>query len=171
EKRKQVTHKIGAAARGVIGATLGVYAISLANGGASKSGTEQSQETTARVMALPAGQVLVGIGALVIIGIGVVSIRKGIKHKFLEDLNQSQLPRAAEPLGVVGYIAKGVAYGVIGILVGIAAINHNPGAAGGLDVALKTLQQQTFGSFLLFAVAIGLAAFGVYCFAAARAHK
>jgi hypothetical protein len=171
KKRKRIFRKIGAGARGAIGATLGIYAIGLANGGGSKSGTTQSQEWTARVMSLPAGQVLVGIAALVIIGIGVASIRKGIKHKFMEDLNRPQLPRVAEPLGVAGYCAKGVAYGVIGILVGIAAINHNPGDAGGLDVALKTLQQQTFGSILLFAVAIGLAAFGVYCFTAARAHK
>jgi hypothetical protein len=41
----------------------------------------------------------------------------------------------------------------------------------GLDAALRTLATQPFGTALLIAVAVGLAAFGVYCFAAAKAHK
>jgi hypothetical protein len=171
EKRKRVFRKVGAGARGLVGALLGIYSIELANGASSTSSNEQSQEWTAQVMALPAGPVLVGIAGLVGIGIGIVSVHKGIKRKFLEDMYRDRLPKIAEPLGVFGYCAKGVVYGMIGILIGIAAINHNPGEAGGLDAALKTLQQQDFGPILLFAVAIGLAAFGVYCFAAARAHK
>ncbi|HEY0447759.1 DUF1206 domain-containing protein, partial [Actinophytocola sp.] len=41
----------------------------------------------------------------------------------------------------------------------------------GLDAALRTLAAQPFGTIALVVVALGLAAFGVYCFAAARAHK
>jgi hypothetical protein len=33
------------------------------------------------------------------------------------------------------------------------------------------LQEQTFGSVLLFLVALGFAAYGVFCFAVAKAHK
>lgn len=171
ERRKRTFRKVGAGARGLVGALLGIYAIGLANGAGSTSSNQQSQEWTAQVMAWPAGPVLVGIAGLVGIGVGIASAHKGIKRKFLEDMHRDRLPKLAEPLGVFGYCAKGVVYGMIGILIGVAAINHNPGEAGGLDAALKTLQQQTFGSVLLFAVAIGLAAFGVYCFAAARAHK
>jgi hypothetical protein len=172
KKRKRMTRKIGAAARGVVCVGLGVYSIQLASGtGGGRSSNEKSQEWTAKLMALPAGQVLVGIAAVVIIGIGVASVHRGIKHTFLEDLDSFRLPRIAKPLGTAGYCAKGASYGVIGILVGIAAIDSNSGEAGGLDAALKILQAQAFGQILLFAVALGFAAFGAYCFTAARAHK
>jgi uncharacterized protein DUF1206 len=173
KKGKRVTRKIGSVARGVVAAGLGIYAIELAtgSGGDSGSSNEKSQEWTAKLMSLPAGVWLVGIAALVIIGVGVAAVRKGVTQSFMDDLNPSRLPKIAKPMGTLGYCAKGVSYGIIGILVGIAAIDADPGEAGGLDAALKTLQQQTFGDILLFIVALGFAAFGVYCFAAARAHK
>jgi hypothetical protein len=74
-------------------------------------------------------------------------------------------------VGVFGYVAKGVTFGIIGVLIGFAAINHDPKQAGGLDAALKTLSDQPFGTVALILVAVGLAAYGVYCFAAAKAHK
>jgi hypothetical protein len=57
------------------------------------------------------------------------------------------------------------------MLLGLAAIRSNPGEAGGLDAALRTLAAQPFGTFLLIAVAIGFAAYGIFCFAAARSHR
>jgi hypothetical protein len=173
DKRKRMVRKVGSASRGVVSVAIGVYAVQLAvgSGGGSGSSNEKSQEWTAKLMSLPAGVVLVGIAALAIIGGGVAAVRKGVKQKFMDDLNPARLPRVAKPLGTAGYCAKGVSYGIIGILVGIAAINADPKEAGGLDAALKALQHQTFGNILLFVVALGFAAFGAYCFAAARAHK
>jgi hypothetical protein len=148
EKGKQrFLRKFGAGSRAFVAGALGIYTIE------------------------PFGPWLVGIVALVIIGVGVAAIRRGVMKKFMEDLNSAQLPKIAKPLGIVGYSAKGVAYSIIGILVGIAAINAEPGQAKGLDGALKTLQEQTFGSVLLFLVGLGFAAYGVFCFAAAKAHK
>ncbi|MET0233853.1 MAG: DUF1206 domain-containing protein [Kibdelosporangium sp.] len=172
KKRKRTFRKIGAASRAVITAALGVYTIRLATGsGGGGSSNETSQEWTAKLMALPFGPWLVGIVALFIIGVGFASVRRGVKKKFLEDLNQGQLPQVATPLGIAGHCAKGVGYGIIGVLLGFAAIDAQPGEAVGLDGALKTLQAQTFGSVLLVLVGLGFAAFGAYCLVAARAHK
>ena len=71
-------------------------------------------------------------------------------------------------LGTVGWIAKGIALGLIGLLFGWAAIRHDPKKAGGLDAALGTLRDQPFGSVLLLAMAAGFAAFAVYCFVWSR---
>jgi Domain of Unknown Function (DUF1206) len=170
--RKRTTRKVGAGFRAGVTAVLAVYSIQLATGsGGGGSSNQTSQEWTAKLMALPAGPWLVGIVALVILGVAFATIRKGVKKNFLDDLNEAQLPNVAKPLGVAGHCAKGVAYGIIGILIGIAAIDAQPGEAVGLDGALKTLQQQSFGSILLFLVGLGFAAFGAYCIAAARAHK
>ena len=93
----------------------------------------------------------------------------------MRDLDLGDLPAGTQHwvrrLGVFGYIAKGVTFGIIGVLIGFAALNHDPKEAGGLDAALKTLAAQPFGTVLLCLVALGLAAYGVYCFAAAKAHK
>lgn len=173
---KRIRRRIGAVVRGVIGISLGIYAIRLVtqNSGGG-SGDEQQQEFTAKLLAMPGGQILVGIAAAVVIGVAVSQVAKGIKQSFLDDLDTQDLPSGTQQwvrrLGVAGYCAKGVVLSIVGVLIGIAAFRSNPEEAGGLDRALKTLAGQPFGTIALVLVGAGLAAFGVYCFAAARAHK
>ncbi len=71
-------------------------------------------------------------------------------------------------LGTVGYIAKGVAVAVVGVLFVVAALTHDPEKAGGLDAALKSLAALPFGQVILWLVGAGLVVYGVYCFARAR---
>jgi hypothetical protein len=68
-------------------------------------------------------------------------------------------------------VAKGVAFTIVGVLLLDAALTHNPAKSRGLDAALRALAQQPFGVFLLIAVGIGFAAFGVYCFIQSRYRK
>lgn len=176
KKGKRARRRIGAVARAVIGISLGIYAARLVTGsGGGQSGNQRQQEFTAKLLALPAGPVLVGIVAAIVLGVAVSEIRKGIKKSFLQDLDLEDLPNGTQQwvrrLGVLGYIAKGVVFGIVGVLLLFAAFQSNPEEAGGLDRALKTLAAQPFGAIALVVVALGFAAFGVYCFAAARAHK
>lgn len=173
---KRTRKRIAAAARGVIGISLGITAVGLASGsGGGSSGDQKQKSWTAELLALPAGRLLVGAVALVIIGIAVALVRKGVRKSFLKDLNTGELPAGSQRwvtrLGVAGYIAKGVVLGIIGVLIGLAALHRNAAEAGGLDAALKTVAGQPFGTAALVVVALGLAAYGVYCFAAAKAHK
>ncbi|WP_258946540.1 DUF1206 domain-containing protein [Lentzea californiensis] len=171
KKRKRISKRIGSAARAVTATGIALGAFKYATGGGSGDQNQQQQELTAQVLALPAGQFLVGAVAIGILCIAGVIIYKGIKKSFEKDLDMSRAPSWIEPVGRIGWIGKGTAYGVIGVLVGLAAINADPQQSGGMDKALKTLAAQPYGMFLLSAVAIGIAAFGVYCFAAARALK
>jgi hypothetical protein len=179
KKSRRTRRRVGAVVKAVIGVALGIYAWRLVSGsgsgGSGGSGDQQQQEFTAKLLSLPAGQVLVGIVAAIVIGVAIGQVRKGMKKSFLDDLDMHDLPRGTQQwvrrLGVFGYIAKGVVIGIVGVLLAIAAFQHNSREAGGLDRALKTLAAQPFGTAALVVVAIGLAAFGVYCFAAARAHK
>ena len=52
-----------------------------------------------------------------------------------------------------------------------AAWEFDPKEARGLDGALLELSQQPYGAFLLGAVAIGLLAYGLYCFVQARYRR
>jgi len=173
---KRTRKRIGAGTRGTVAIAVSVYAVLLLMGaGEQQAGDQQQQELTARALALPAGRVLVGAVAVFIIGVGISRIRKGLTKKFLDNLDLSRLPEPARRLtmrlGQVGYPAKGVAIGIAGALLGLAAINRDPNEAGGLDKALRTLAAQPFGGIALLLVAAGLVAYGVYCFAAARSQR
>ncbi|RLK60315.1 DUF1206 domain-containing protein [Actinokineospora cianjurensis] len=171
--KKRVFKRLGAAVRGIVGISLGIAAIRIATGNGSQSGDQKQKEMTARLMELPAGRVIVGLVALVVIGAGIASIVSGFRKSFMKDLETTNLPkpRVVERLGQIGYTAKGLGIAIVGVLLGIAALDANASEAGGLDSALRTLANQPFGTVLLIVVAFGFAAFGTYAIAAAKAHR
>jgi len=71
-------------------------------------------------------------------------------------------------LGRAGYAAKGAALDVVGLLVIAAAVTYDPDKSRGLDAALKTLAGQPYGQWLLSALALGIACYGLYCLFWAR---
>jgi hypothetical protein len=148
---------------------IGFTAFTVARGGSSNS-AGQTQSFTAQLLATPGGVFLVVILGLGVLGIGVYFIVKGVKKKFLEDINlpAGTTARAVTTLAQVGYIAKGVAIVVVGILFCVAAITSNPSEATGLDGALKALVALPLGMIILTVVALGLIAYGIYCFARAK---
>jgi hypothetical protein len=172
---KRTFKRLGALVRGIIGIALGILAIGTATGSGSSGGDQNERAFTAKLLDMPGGRLLVGLVALIVIGAGVAAVVSGALASFMTDLNTTELStntrRAIRTIGRIGHIAKGVAIGIIGILLGVAAIQHDPGRAGGLDAALHTLAGQPFGTILLVLMALGFAAFGAYCFAAARAPR
>ena len=76
--------------------------------------------------------------------------------------------RAYVLLGVVGYVSRGIAIGLVGALFIYAALTHDPQKSGGLDQALQEVLAQPFGAPALVLMALGLACFGLFCFAWAR---
>jgi hypothetical protein len=117
-----------------------------------------------------AGRVLIVIVGLVIIGIGVRQISKAVTKKFTEDLTIGASDTTIL-LGRIGYAAKGIAFVIVGALFAWASISYDPKKAGGLDTALREIKDQPFGSVLLTLMAVGIACFGVYCFAWSRNAK
>ncbi|MEH0109451.1 DUF1206 domain-containing protein [Tersicoccus sp. MR15.9] len=138
--------------------------------GQRKSSSQQSEHTTATVLSIPFGPVVLFLAGLVILGIGVYFGYRGVTRNFLgKDAQPDEsAPRWVAVVGGVGYAAKGVAVAVVGILVLVAAVRHDPGQQSGLDGALKSLAAQPFGTVILVVVALGLACYGIYCGARAR---
>ena len=155
---------------GIYGA-LGFAAVSVARGGGSGGG--RSEETiSAKLMDQPWGVWVVGLIGLVVIGYGISLIWRGLTEGYREHLEaegkSGDLGRAYLLLGKVGYVAKGVAIGIVGGLFVWAAVTHDPDKSGGLDDALRTVLDQPFGPLLLGMIAIGIACYGLFCFARAR---
>ena len=71
-------------------------------------------------------------------------------------------------MGQIGWAARGVVFGVVGIFLVIAGVTANPAETRGLGGALETLAQQPYGSLLAGVVAIGLTIYGLYSLAQAR---
>ena len=74
-------------------------------------------------------------------------------------------------LGKVGYVARGVVFSLVGMLVVVAAVTFDPDKARGMDAALRQVAAQPYGPWLLSLMALGLMCFGVYSFAEARYRR
>lgn len=148
---------------------LAATAARFASGGSADS-EQQAQDFSAGLLAQPFGVVLLMLVAVLVIGIGVYFAIKGIRKTFLEDIREptGAAGKATEVLGTVGFVAKGVALVVVGILFGVAALTTEPERATGLDGALKALAELPFGVAVLLAVGIGFIAYGLYCLVRAR---
>lgn len=143
--------------------------------GANASQGDSQQSTTSSLMDNTAGRWLVGLIGLVVAGIGVGLVVYGLTKKFEEHLNTGRMTasvrRTVRRLGMAGYSSKGVAYAIAGVLFVAAAVTYDAEKARGLDGALKTLASQSYGPWLLGLIALGIAAFGVYCFFQAKYRK
>jgi hypothetical protein len=174
EGAKRVRMQITSWAKAVIYAALGVGAASVALGSGSSSSQSQRQATSG-VLAWPGGRVIVVVTGLVIFGVGVAGVVKGVRESFSEEIDTSSMSpvarRGVARLGQVGYIAKGVALGVLGGLLGYAALTFERQNAQGLDRSLQAILAQPFGRFLLTAVALGFMAFGLFAMLQSRYRR
>jgi hypothetical protein len=171
DTKDQVKRRVESGARAAVFAALAVLAASTALGDASGNG---GREAAAGVLGWPGGRFLVGLAGLAVLAIGAVKVKHGWEKKFTEDMDLPSDRHAREVAvrtGQVGSVAKGIAIGLIGVLVIVAAVQFDPGKANGLDPALKMLAGEPFGMVMLGAVALGLAAYGVFCFFDARYHR
>jgi hypothetical protein len=157
--------------KAVVYVVLGVLAIRFASG-SGQSSSQQQQQTTAGVFGWPGGRFLIGAAGLVLIGVGVYHVYKGLTKRFLKQIDLAKASatatRLVTRLGQAGFPGKGVALGLVGGLLVYAAVTFDPSKAQGLDGALRTILQAPFGRILLSLVAVGIAAFGAFCFVRAR---
>lgn len=149
-------------------AIAGTALVSAVGGGSNSSGS--SQTFSAQLLATPGGVFLLVLVGLVIGAIGVAFIVRGFTRAFEKhlDLPAGTARKGIVVFGVVGYVAKGIAVAVTGILFVVAALTNDPESAGGLDTALKALAALPFGPVILWIVGAGLVLYGLFCFARAR---
>jgi hypothetical protein len=159
-----------AVAKAIIYAALAVLAFRVATGSSGGGGSQQ--QTVAGVFGWPGGRWLVGAAGLVVVGVGIYHVYKGVTKHFLKEIDLAQASsstaRLVTRLGQVGYPGKGIALGVVGGLLVWSAVTFDPAKASGLDGALRTILDAPFGRLLLTLVALGIAAFGAYLFVRAR---
>lgn len=135
--------------------------------GAGVASRDSSVGITRTLLGMPGGRVLVVLAGLAVAGVGVFSIWSGWTRDFLVDLDRHP-GRLVEVLGRVGFITRGVAFALVGVLFLGAAWSRRPEGSTGLDGALRVLQGVPLGRYELSVIAVGLMFFGVYLVARAR---
>lgn len=127
--------------------------------------TPAMQKTlTALLLALPLGAILVGLIGLIVIGAGVHECYSGVTGKYQETFKLHKLDNknltVISILGFLGFVARGLIFGLMGYFFIVAAIDSNPNEAVGIDGALLTLSNSYFGKTVLFVTAVGLVCHG-----------
>ena len=149
--------RIGGAGSGLVHGGLAWKAAKAALGGHSGGGSN-AEYGAATVMSLPGGNTLLLGAAAVLAIVAGVQLSVGLRRRFLRHLSAEAGRHGWVPVvGMLGYVSRGVIFGVAAWLLVHAALHHSPAEAGGLGDSLRSLPE-----LLLTAVAAGLALFGIF---------
>ncbi|MDQ0075124.1 DUF1206 domain-containing protein [Arthrobacter oryzae] len=173
ETKKKVAKKLSAAGKAVLFAVIALTFAASASGNSQTSGQSTSDFTVSIIKAPGGAFLLIAIGAATAIA-GLVFVVLGVKGSFKKDL---RLPPSGTArtvvtgLGIVGYVAEGVALFLVGLLFIISTVNANPRESTGLDGGLKALREQSYGVYMLTAVGAGLICYGLYLMVKAKVAR
>lgn len=161
-----VTHRALTVLQGIFYIGL-AYVPSSYLAGHHQSGSQQQQKrSTAELLGLPGGRViLIALGVIVIL-VCAQQIRDALSRDFKDGLDTRKapkvIPRAAEIGGIVGIIARALVFAPIGFFLIISAVEADPSKSYGTDDELLRLSGYTWGLALLAAIASGLTVFVFY---------
>lgn len=168
--RGEASDRVKAGAKMVVYLFLTFSCLTWARTSQGSSSAQQTSDFTAALMGKPFGRFLVGAVGVGVLAVGAYHVYKGWTTKFLEDLVKNPgiwVTRA----GQFGYVAKGVALGLVGVLFVVASVKGAAQESTGLDGALHTLLEAPYGGWLLTVMALGFASYAVYSFGRARYAK
>ena len=154
-----------------LGITIANWTGSGDTAGGEESGDEGSQQAASTLFDWPGGRWLVGILGVAVIGYaGYNFYMQVVSKKFVERLDASEGSWIVR-LGLIGYTAQSLVYAVVGYAFIQAAVAFRSTTAKGPSGALIELADSTWGKVLLWIIAIGLFAYGVFCIAEAKYRK
>jgi len=156
---------------GLLHAVLGLTALGMGLSGGSAS----IRTWVARFLAQPYGAWAVGLAGAGVIGSGLWQFYRAVTANFEEHQRTSQMrartQRWTRRIGRFGLTARGVTFLIIGWFLVRAARFVNAREAQDLGDALRTLQGQAYGPWLMGVVALGLAAYGMLSMVDARYRR
>lgn len=130
------------------------------------AGSSTERTLSESLLDKPFGVWLLLLIGLAIIGVGIYQIYKAFSRKFLERVDLSSLKESSRKyiilFGKLGFVARGVVFGIIGYFLALAAWTYNPKEAKGVDGALAAVASQSYGKILLLLVSVGLIFYGLF---------
>lgn len=169
--------RVGFGISGIVHAALALEAARLALGSGMGDGSESGADSrTAMLMEQPFGRWLVGLLGLGILAYGAYELYRAYAVDIAKRLHLSgeldpDTRRWVVRSGRLGHAARGVVFGIIGYFLIQAALHYNPQEARGLGDALRALQGESYGPWLLGLVALGLMAYGFFSLVKSRYRR
>ena len=171
--KKKLAKKLKAALQAVVYTGFALTLATVATG-AHADHRQSTSDMTVNLMKAPGGVALLVVIGVAIAVTGIIYAIRGFRKSFLEYLrmpSQKQARTAVTFIGVFGYVAKGFALLLVGLLIVIATVTKHPEESTGLDGSLKALREQPYGVYLLAAVGVGLICYGIFMVVRAKLAK
>jgi hypothetical protein len=163
---KGLLTRAGYAVSAIIYGAIGFKAISIAMHASSGGGGGSEKTISAKLLAQPFGQWIIGLVGIIIIGYGVYELYNGYSERFMNRFRVSEMDlherKIAGKSGKMGMIARGAVLAMIGYFFIQTAITANPEQSKGIDGALAELASKPYGQWLLGIAAAGLMLYGIY---------
>ncbi len=169
-------HRVGFAGKAVLYAGLAVVCVTTAlsgsdSGGGSGDGQSGSDQAADTVFDLPMGRWLVFV-----IGVGIMALAVHLVMVHTVDARFSKRLRVGEDslavrFGRVGYGLRSVAYLFVGYFFAQAGLTYDRGEAQGLSGSLRRVAEESWGTWILYASAVGFFTYGIYCFFESRLRR
>ncbi|AXR04927.1 DUF1206 domain-containing protein [Salinimonas sediminis] len=147
---------------------FGTYlAIKVFQGVRSSGSGSNSQQMSSNLMQETWGVWVVGICGALIIAFSFIQFKHAIKADFMDKFDRYAMSYRVDVIarlvGRCGFFARGIVYVLVGSFFTHAALTIDPQQAGGLQEALQTIMQQTYGQYGLAVVGAGFFTFGLFC--------
>lgn len=167
--------RVASAAKGLLYAGFAVTTASYVVTRHSGDARDKQRDLTARVLGWPAGRFIVVAAGAALLVAGGVNVWRAVSRRYRKHLKEHELGdnagRWVDGVAIVGLLARGVAFGLVGAFLVEAAVTYDPEKSQGLDGALRRLAGAPYGRPALLLVAVGLATFGVWSFVEARYRR
>ncbi len=165
--------RFGEFCSGLAYVSLGLLAIHRMRG--DHTAGNSARHWTEKILAHGSGAWLVGLAGVIFAGVGIGLLVYAAREGFRKYLRIEEATGAAREwiirLGKWGYFALGIVFCIIGGFLVSAAVHSEANRVQGLDGALRTLAEQSYGPWLLGIVAAGLAAYGAFMLVEARYRR
>ncbi len=172
--KKGVVIRAGFAGVGLIYLGLAFSAVKIVLGARVESGF-WTRSWTAWLLAQPFGGWLVAfLGASVFVA-GIYFFYQAYSTQFRETLLSAKMNERQEKWGTrfgrFGFAARGVVFCIIGVFLAFAAWYSDAGETRDFGGALRFVEQQSYGAWLLALVAVGLFSYGIFMLFLARFRR
>jgi len=128
--------------------------------------SESTELWTAKALALPMGQWLVGSVGVGVIGVGLAFFYRTFNAGFRKQLKlgtmNSRQKAVVVTVGRAGYLSRGIIFVIMGGYAIRAAHAFDADKVQSSEKALDTIKQQPYGPGLLTLMAVGLIAYGIH---------